>query len=123
MSMTEEQRNQLYRQMADSFISVANQHAEQQNKFMVSSAFLYGSARFSAFVTAVQAQELETYEAEREAAVEYFVSEFRRMLNENLDDYRRVFKPADETTPVQKQPPKPQEPKRFLNYDHLVKKS
>lgn len=122
MSMTEEQRNQLYRQMADSFISVANQHAEQQNKFMVSSAFLYGSARFSAFVTAVQAQELETYEAEREEAVEYFVSEFRRMLNENLDDYRRVFKPVEETTGVQKQPAKPQEPRRFLNYDHLVKR-
>ena len=121
MSMTEEQRNQLYRQMADSFISVANQHAEQQNKVMVSSAFLYGSARFSAFVTAVQAQELETYEADREEAVEYFVNEFRRMLNENLDNYRDVFKPAAEGDAVKKQPAKPQQ-KPFLSYEHLVKK-
>ena len=126
-TMTEEERNQLYRQMADSFISVANQHAEQQNKYMVGSAFLYGAARFSAFVTAVQAQELGKYDGEREEVIEYFVSEFRRMLGENLDDYRRVFQPVEapkETvTKVHKYvPEKKAEPKQFLSYEHLVKK-
>lgn len=127
-AMTEEERNHLYRQMADSFIGIANHHAEQQNnKYMVGSAFLYGAARFSAFVTAVQAKELGKYDAEREEVVEYFISEFRRMLDENLDDYRRVFQPVEtpkETvTKVHKYvPEKPAEPEQPLKYEHLVKK-
>ena len=124
--LTEEQRNQLYRGMADSFISVANQHAERQDPFMVSSAFLYAAARFSAFATAVQAEKLENFEADREPAIEYFTTELRRMLGENMDDYRRVFEPKPEpTTMVHKYTPKnKQEPEeeRFLTYDHLVKK-
>ena len=118
--MTDEERNRIYRHMADAFIHVANQHAEQQNNVMVSSAFLYGAARFSAFVTAVQAGEQAQYEADREAAVKYFTAEFRRMLHENLDDYRRVFtsQPA-QSAPAQS--PK-QETPRFLSYEHLVKK-
>ena len=127
-AMTEEERNQQYRQMADSFISVANKHAEQQDPFMVSSAFLYAAARFSSFATAVQAKTLENYEADREPAIEYFATELRRMLGENLDDYRRVFEPKPEpVTMVHKYTPKKQqeqeaEQERFLTYDHLVKK-
>ncbi len=124
--MTEEERNQIYRGMADSFINVANQHAEQQDPFMVSSAFLYAAARFSAFATAVQAKTMDNYEADREPAIEYFTTELRRMLGENLDDYRRVFEPKPEpVTMVHKYTPKKkQEPEeeRFLTYDHLVKK-
>ena len=127
--MTEEQRNQLYRQMADSFISVANQHAEQQDVFMVSSAFLYAAARFSSFATAVQAKTLENYESDIEPATEYFVTELRRMLGENMNDYRRVFQPSQPekqaTTMVHKYTPQKQQPEeaeRLLKYDHLVKK-
>ncbi|MGB0846654.1 MAG: DUF3144 domain-containing protein [Thiolinea sp.] len=125
-AMTEEERNRLYREMADSFISVANKHAEQQDVFMISSAFLYAASRFSAFATAVQAEKLETYEADREPAIEYFTTELRRMLNENMNDYRKVFEPkpqATQTTMVHKYTPKkPQEPEPILKYDHLVKK-
>ncbi len=124
--MTEEERNQIYRGMADSFINVANQHAEQQDPFMVSSAFLYAAARFSAFATAVQAKTMDNYEADREPAIEYFTTELRRMLGENLDDYRRVFEPKPEpVTMVHKYTPKKKqeaEEERFLTYDHLVKK-
>ena len=125
-TMTEEERNRLYRSIADSFINVANQHAEQQDTFMISSAFLYGAARFCAFATAVNAKELEVFEADQEPAIEYFTAELRRMLTENMDSYREAFKPAPPPTtmvhkyvPQKKQEP---EPERFLKYDHLVKK-
>ena len=124
--MTQDERNRLYRQMADSFINVANQHAEEHDVFMISSAFLYAAARFSAFATAVNAKKLETFEADREPAIDYFTTELKRMLGENMDEYRRVFKPESEqpkTTMVHKYTPKkPQEPEPILKYDHLVKK-
>lgn len=121
--MTDEERNRLYRQMADTFINQANQHAQQHNNVMVSSAFLYGAARFSAFVTAVQAGEQGQYDADREAALDYFTAEFRRMLTENLDDYRRVF--TAETAapaPAASGSANKQQPQRILSYEHLVKK-
>lgn len=89
--MNDEQRNRLYREMADGFIDVANRYCEQHDKVLVGSALLYGAARFSAFVAAAAAQDLAQYEADRGAAREYFLQEFRRMLEENLEDYQRVF--------------------------------
>lgn len=92
MQMNDDERNQLFRQIADSFIDTANRHAEDTDSGIVSSALLYGTARFSAFVVASNAKDLDRYEADRDTAVEYFTSEFKRMLEENLDDYKSVFK-------------------------------
>ena len=119
--MDEQQRNLLYRQMADSFINLANNHAEQQNPFMVASAMLYGTARYSAFVTAIQAKEQAQYEADREAAIDYFMTEFRRMLNENLDSYRSVFVQSEERSCAKPQSPEDAEVQQILSYDRLMK--
>ena len=89
--MNEEDRNQLYRQIADSFIDIANRHTDDADRGIVSSAFLYGASRFSAFVVAANSKSLDRYEADRETAIEYFTSEFKRMLEENLDDYKSAF--------------------------------
>lgn len=90
--MNDDERNQLFRKFADSFIDVANQHCDDADSGIVGSAFLYGAARFSAFVVATKAKELDRYEADCDAALEYFTKEFRRMLEENLDDYKSAFK-------------------------------
>lgn len=90
--MNDDERNQLFRNIADSFIDIANQHCADSDSGIVGSAFLYGAARFSAFVVASRAKELDRYEADRDAALDYFTKEFRRMLEENLDDYKSAFK-------------------------------
>ena len=89
--MNDDERNQLFRQIADSFIDVANKHTEDTDSGIVNSAFLYGASRFSAFVVASNAKSLEGYEADRDTAIEYFTSEFKRMLEENLNNYKSVF--------------------------------
>lgn len=89
--MNDEQRNQLFRQLADSFIDVANNHCDTNDINIVGPAFLYGASRFTAFMVAAGAKELERYEADRDAAVDHFTSEFKRMLEENLDSYKSVF--------------------------------
>jgi len=90
--MSDDEINHLYRKIADSFIDIANRHCNDHDVGIVGSAFLYGAARFSAFVVASKAKELARYEADRDAALEYFTKEFRRMLEENLGDYKSVFK-------------------------------
>ena len=90
--MSDDEINQLYRQIADSFIDVANKHCDNADIGIVGSAFLYGAARFSAFVVASNSKELSRYESDRDEAIEHFSKEFRRMFEENLDDYKSVFK-------------------------------
>ena len=86
-----DERDLQFRQMADSFIDVANGCCEKQEPAMVSSSFLYGASRFCAFVVAAKTGDRDNYNAERDAAIDYYANEFKAMLEENLNDYSRVF--------------------------------
>ena len=75
---------------ADSFIA----HANNQNEIdrgVVSAGFAYASARFNAFVIASQCGTKEAFEAEQVAAVDYFVTQYRLALTENVADYTVNF--------------------------------
>ena len=91
MNENENEKRKLFTQLADAFIDVANSKCETQDKAMVASAFLYGAARFCSFVVAAEAGTLDKYEADRDAAMDYFSSEFKRMFGEHLDDYKGIF--------------------------------
>jgi len=101
--MSEEDKNKQFRQLADTFIDVANKHIDESDSSFVSSSMLYGTARFCSFVVASGCDNAEQLDANREGAIEFFTKEFERMLSENLDEYKKAY----------------QEP---LRYEHLVKK-
>ena len=90
--MDQNQKDQEFRKMADTFITLANEHCDSTANALVGSTLLYATARFSAFVVASHAKNEAHYEAEIDNAVEYFGDEFKRMLVENLEQYRSVFK-------------------------------
>ena len=90
----QEQSNKDFYNMADSFIDLANQHCESNDNAEVGSALLYAASRFSAFVVASYAQNKDHYEGEIDNAVDYFGTEFKRMLAENLEQYKTVFDEA-----------------------------
>lgn len=87
----EADRDLQFRKVADSFIDVANRHCERTEPAMISSSFLYGASRFCAFVVAGKTGEADAYNEQKKAAVDYYTQEFRTMLEQNLDDYSRVF--------------------------------
>lgn len=89
--MSDEDVDKQFRSMADAFIHLANKHSETAERENVSMALLYAAARFSSFVVASHASDLQKYEADREAAVGFFSGEYKRMLNENLDDYKKTY--------------------------------
>lgn len=89
--MNENEKRKLFTQLADELIDVANTQCETQEKTMVASTFLYGAARFCSFVVAAEAGTLSKYEADRDAAIDYFSAEFKRMLGEHMDDYKIIF--------------------------------
>lgn len=101
--MSNEDIDNEFRRMADTFIDLANKHADTINPENVSMALLFAASRYNAFIVASHSENEQQFEAERERAHEFFSTEYARMFNENFDDYKKVF---DESA----------------KYEHLVKK-
>lgn len=77
--------------VADTFIASANGQAAEVDRTVVSAGFSYASARFNAFVIASQCGSKEAFEAEKSAAIDYFVSQYKLALTENVADYQANF--------------------------------
>jgi hypothetical protein len=77
--------------VADSFIGHANELATEIDRGVVSAGFSYGAARFNTFVIASQCGNKEAFDAEKAAAIEYFVNQYRMALTEHIGDYSANF--------------------------------
>ncbi|MDH5354348.1 MAG: DUF3144 domain-containing protein [Gammaproteobacteria bacterium] len=80
-----------YRQMIDSFIDQANTLAETDSPENVGMALLFAASRFNAFVVSQHAESLSAYEKDLEKARSFFSSQYLEMLDENLDDYKKIY--------------------------------
>ncbi len=88
--MAESKPDEAFWRVADGFIA----HANSQNdtdRGVVSAGFAYSAARFNAFVIASQCGTKENFEAEKDAAIEYFVGQYKLALTENVADYSANF--------------------------------
>lgn len=94
--MNNDDQDKLLRQLADTFIDVANKHCESQDRNVVNTAFMYAAARFSAFVAAASAGNLKEFQSRQSSASEFFTDEFKKMLTKNLSSYEKVFQQQDE---------------------------
>jgi hypothetical protein len=77
--------------VADTFIGSANEQASAVDCGVVSAGFAYASARFNAFVIASQCGSKQAFETEKAAAIDYFVSQYKLALTENVADYQANF--------------------------------
>ena len=82
--------NEAFWRVADSFIAHANGQNDTDSG-VVSAGFAYSSARFNAFVIASQCGSKEAFEAEKDAAINYFVEQYKLALTENVADYSANF--------------------------------
>jgi hypothetical protein len=80
-----------FRRLVDTFIHLANEHLANAQREHVGMALLYAAARFNSFVVASHVGDLPSFDADRQAAFEFFTREYRRMLTENLDDHRKLL--------------------------------
>ncbi len=86
---------------ADAHIHLSNsQISEEIGTGKVSASFMYSVARFNAWVSASGWHNGNEMAEAKEETVEYFVAEYRKMLEENMDDYisnfERYMKTHDE---------------------------
>jgi Protein of unknown function (DUF3144) len=77
---------------ADEHIHLSNDQLKQEpGRGKVSASMLYGTSRFNSWVSATGFNSSEQMAAAREETIEYFVGQYRLMLEENLDDYINNF--------------------------------
>jgi len=76
---------------ADAYITVANEQAANVSRGKVSASMMFATARFNAWVSASGTESGEELAAVKEDALEYFLSEYKKMLEENLDEYIEHF--------------------------------
>jgi hypothetical protein len=76
---------------ADALINLANSQLPEIARGRVSASFLYGASRFNAWVSASSYPSAEDMANMKSRIIEYFVNEYRGMLEENLTDYINNF--------------------------------
>ncbi len=77
---------------ADAHINLSNEQiTESIGRGKVSASFMYSLSRFNAWVSACGWNSSQEMAESKEETIEYFVAEFRKMLDENFDDYIESF--------------------------------
>lgn len=76
---------------ADAIIELANTHIADSSRGKASASLMYANSRFSAWVSACGCRDAAELAAAKQQAVDYFVEEFRLMMEENLTDYIENF--------------------------------
>ena len=72
---------------ADAYITLANEQATTVSRGKVSASMMFATARFNAWVSASGTESGEELASVKDEALDYFLSEYRKMLEENLDEY------------------------------------
>ena len=77
---------------ADAHIQLSNaQLAEEPGRGKVSASMLYAVSRFNSWVSACGFSSSDEMAASKNETIEYFVAQYKLMLEENLDDYIANF--------------------------------
>jgi len=72
---------------ADAVIHLANEQLEHVGRGKVSASCMYATARFNSWVTATGFNSAEEMQEARAEAIDYFVVQYKAMLEENYQDY------------------------------------
>lgn len=77
---------------ADEHIDVANQQMTADvNSGKVSASMMFATARFNSWITAANSGNVITMLDNKDDAIEYFVKEYRQMLEQHMDEYCENF--------------------------------
>jgi hypothetical protein len=76
---------------SDAHIDLSNDQLAAASRGQVNASMMYGMARFNAWMAAVAHGSAETLTQRRDETIEYFLGQYRLMLEDHVDDYIRNF--------------------------------
>ncbi|MFV1982905.1 MAG: DUF3144 domain-containing protein [Thiohalomonadales bacterium] len=84
---TDTNKDDEFYEMADAFIALANKQSKEVIQGKVSATFLYAAARFNTFLVASNSESKLEFESGIKSSIEYFMAEYKKMLEEHFEDY------------------------------------
>ncbi len=81
----------LFFNRADEHINLSNQQLIHTTKGKTSASMMYSIARFNSWVSACGFENSNEMKKSKQKTIDYFVTEYRKMLEENLNDYIENF--------------------------------
>jgi len=76
---------------ADAHINLSNEQLSDTDMGKVSASMMYSVARFNAWISACRFNNATEMKDIKQEIIKYFVTEYEKMLKENLDDYIENF--------------------------------
>ncbi|MCB2184147.1 MAG: DUF3144 domain-containing protein [Desulfobulbaceae bacterium] len=89
--MSNTEKDKQFYEMADAYINLANQQSKDGEPGKVSATFLYAAARFNIFLVASGSESAQDFESKKEKVFDYFMDEYKKMLEEHFADYKENF--------------------------------
>ncbi|MBI5559258.1 MAG: DUF3144 domain-containing protein [Deltaproteobacteria bacterium] len=89
--MSDTDKDKEFYEMADAYISLANKQSKEIDPGKVSATFLYAASRFNIFLVAAGAASADEFGAKKETVCDYFMTEYKKMLEEHFADYQANF--------------------------------
>jgi len=85
-------KNSEFLKRADAHIALANEQlGEDIKQGEVSASFMYGAARFNAWMAAASVETAQDLENDKDKIVEYFTNEYKLALEEHLKNHIEFF--------------------------------
>lgn len=76
---------------ADAHIQLANEQLKDVTRGRVSGSLMFAAARYNAWVSATDLQSKEALQAKRDELIQYFLGQYKSMLEHNMDNYIEYF--------------------------------
>lgn len=76
---------------ADEHIALSNQQLSDSTRGKVSASMMFSVARFNAWISAFDFKTQDGLQQNRDETIQYFVDQYKKMLEENFDDYIQNF--------------------------------
>ena len=86
------EKNNGFLKRADAHIALANeQMSEDLTQGEISASFMYGAARFNAWIAACSFESAEDMAKDKDEAIEYFMKEYKLALEEHINNHIENF--------------------------------
>ncbi|GGY83605.1 hypothetical protein GCM10011613_30630 [Cellvibrio zantedeschiae] len=72
---------------ADAHINLANEQLAEAARGKVSGSLMFAAARYNAWISATDLQSSKELQNRRDGLVEFFLNQYKSMLEHNLDNY------------------------------------
>ena len=88
---TDQNADDAFFDRADAHIHLSNDQLKNVSRGKASASMMYATARFNAWVSACAFESPEQMSDARDETIDYFVAQYRKVLEENFDDYVKNF--------------------------------